>query len=265
MARARTLGVASWSNHMTHRFVPFAAAAVLLLAGGCSDDVVCPEVVQDGVVPHISASATQGSNGRAEWTYAEVVCSADPLPSLLIAFINGRELSGIEASGDLGLVRSLDDDVIVWQPGTACSLEVTTDYGYATATAVVPEAPLVSTPAALTIGDTLRLEWPAAEGANYYRVTGVFTEDPIAAGRDNRDVLAFLTTTQDTTAAFTTDSITSPGEFSGVVEAVAGPFPQGGTEGNISGDGWGFFTLRYSDVGSAFTVTLSDPRAPGGH
>lgn len=249
---------------MTSRLVRFAAAAVLLLAGGCSDDVVCPDVVQDGTVPHISAHVMQGSDGRAEWTHAEVVCSADPLPSILIAFVNSRELAGVETSGELGLVRLLDDDVIVWQPGVVCSLEVTSDYGYATAMAVVPEAPLVSAPAALTIGDTLRLEWPAATGADYYRVTGMFIDSPASADRDDRDALAFLVTTRDTAAAFTTDSISSPGEFVGVVEAVAGPFPQGGTEGNISGDGWGFFTLLYSDVGSAFTVAMSDPRAPRG-
>ena len=266
VARARAFGVASWSNHMTRRFVPFAAAAaaVLLLAGGCSDDVVCPEGVQDGVVPHISAHVMQGSDGRAEWTHAEVVCSADPLPSILIAFVNGRELSGVGTSGDLALVRFFDQDVIVWQPGSVCSLEVTSDYGYATAAAAVPEAPLVSAPAALTIGDTLRLHWPAATGADYYRVMGTFTDSPVSADRGDRETLAFLTTTRDTAAAFTTDSIASPGEFVGVVEAVAGPFPQGGTEGNISGDGWGFFTLRYSDAGSAFTVALSDPRAPRG-
>jgi len=234
---------------------------MFLIAGGCSDDVVCPEGVQDDVLPHISAHATQGSDGRAEWTYAEVVCSADPLPSLLITFINGRELSGVETSGDLGLVRTLDDDVVIWQPGTRCSLEVTSDYGYATATVVVPEAPSVTAPAGIAIGDTLKIEWPAIGGADYYRVTGTFMEARGAVDPGDRDMLAFSVTTRDTTTAFTTDSIASPGEFLGVVEAVAGPFPEGGMEGNISGDGWGFFTMRYSDAGSVFTVTLSDPRA----
>jgi hypothetical protein len=226
--------------------------ALCLFAAGCSDDIVCPEAGQTDVLPHVTASVSQGIDARAEWAHAEVVCSADPLPSLLIAFINGREISGIETSGELGVVRTLDDDVVIWQPGARCSLEVTSDYGYATAAVTAPGATEVVTDAMISKGDTLRLSWGAADGADYYSVTAVYTEEGGGSS------LAILHTTRDTTAEFTTDSVTPPGEFTGLVESVAGPYPEGGTEGNVSGDGWGFFTMEYSDTGSAFVVAVSD-------
>jgi len=57
---------------------------------------------------------------------------------------------------------------------------------------------------------------------------------------------------------FLPESIVSTGVVSGFVATVAGPFPEGGAAGNISGDGWGFFSLRYLDSGSAFDITVSD-------
>jgi len=246
---------------MTRRLVSLvtAIAVSMTLVIGCSDDVVCPEPGPDAL-PHITACVVQGSDGRSEWSYAEVVCSADPLPSQFITSINGRDLIVAEPSGDLGLVANFDDDVIVWQPGVPCTLDVTTNYGYATADAVVPGAPAVEAPASISLGDPLAIVWSKATGADYYKLTATYVENEGGITRGARNTLAFVMTTRDTAATFTTDGFAIPGEFSGVVESVAGPFPAGGTEGNVSGVGWGFFTLRYSDSGSAFEVTVSDAR-----
>ena len=64
--------------------------------------------------------------------------------------------------------------------------------------------------------------------------------------------------TRDTFAVFLPESIVSAGVVSGLVMTVAGPFPESGAAGNISGDGWGFFSLRYQDSGSGFEVIVSD-------
>jgi hypothetical protein len=244
---------------MTRRLVPLVAAIAMsmTLVIGCSDDVVCPEPGPDAL-PHISASVVQGSDGRVEWTYAEVVCSADPLPSQFITSINGRDLIVADPSGDLGLVANFDDDVIVWQPGVPCELDVTTNYGYATAGVVVPDAPAVDAPAVIALGDPLTIVWSKATGADYYRLTATYAENEGGVTRGARNTLAFVMTTRDTAATLITDGFTLPGEFLGVVESVAGPFPEGGTEGNVSGVGWGFFTLHYSDSGSVFDVAVSD-------
>ena len=52
--------------------------------------------------------------------------------------------------------------------------------------------------------------------------------------------------------------ISSPGVLTGWVSSVAGAFPEGGAEGNISGVGWGFFTVSYSDDAGVFAVEVSD-------
>lgn len=248
---------------MTRRAVPFTvvAAVTIVIVGGCSDDLICPEVEPEDTTPYIRAVVAQRSGVGDESTHAEVVCTADPLPSLLIAFVNGRELPPVVPPGGLGLLASLDDDAVLWQPGTRCSLEVTTDYGYATAAVVMPDAAAVTAPAGISLGDSLRLVWGSVTGADYYEVSAVLVPDAGAVMRGfpgTRDTLALSATTRETFAVFLSASLTSTGVVSGFVETVAGPFPEGGAVGNISGDGWGFFTLRYLDPGSAFDVVVSD-------
>ena len=248
---------------MTRRAVLFTAlaAVAILIVGGCSDDLVCPEVEPEDTTPYIRAFVAQRSGVGDESTHAEVVCTADPLPSLLIAFVNGRTLPPVVPPNDLGLLAVLDDDMVLWQPGTRCSLEVTTDYGYATAGVVMPDAAAVTAPAAITLGDSLRLVWGGVTGADYYEVSAVLVSDaraPMRGFPSNRDTLALSATTRETFAVFLPGSITSTGVVSGFVETIAGPFPEGGAVGNVSGDGWGFFTLRYLDTGSAFDVVVSD-------
>jgi hypothetical protein len=240
--------------------IPVAVLAILgaaLVVSGCSDDLVCPEHVDTGPTPYISANVAQASTGDSGATHAEVVCTADTLPSLLIAFVNGRTIPPVVPPGGLALVAVLDDDLVLWQPGTVCSLEVTTDYGYATATAVMPEAAAVSAPEAISSGDTLTLFWSAATDADYYEVSAVLSPGAAAWARGNRDTLTLSRTTRETFAVFLPEDVSTAGTISGAVEAVAGPFPEGGAVGNVSGDGWGFFTLGYRDDGSAFEVVVS--------
>ncbi len=132
---------------MTRRITPFVAVAtaLVLLSAGCSDDIICPEPGPADTAPYISAQVVQSSDGPDESTHAEVVCTADPLPSSLIAFINGRELPPVVPPDGLGLLAVLDDDTVLWQPGTWCLLEVAMeDYGHATATVVMPAAAAVT-------------------------------------------------------------------------------------------------------------------------
>lgn len=245
---------------MTCRITPFVAApvAIVLFVVGCSDDLVCPEPEP---TPYISAFVVQNPDGGDESTRVELVCTADPLPSNLAAYVNGRALpAGVGPDGH-GLVATLDADEVLWQPGTACLLEVSTNYGHAAATVTMPDAATVTGPAEISLGDSLKLVWRSALDADYYEVSAVLVPDACAAaGRalDSRDTLVLSATTRETFAVFLPESIVSTGVVSGFVEAVAGPFPEAGAAGNISGNGWGFFTLRYLDSGSAFNVVVSD-------
>ena len=60
--------------------------------------------------------------------------------------------------------------------------------------------------------------------------------------------------------ALTVDAAEIPfaGTIRGYVEAVAGPFPETGSVGNVGGAGWGFFTIAYHDAASAFEVIVAD-------
>lgn len=243
------------------RITPLVAAAIAmaLLTCGCSDDLVCPEL--PGTLPYISALVVQGSSGEAGTTHAEVVCTADPLLSTLITFINGRELHVVVPSHGFDIVATVDDDLVLWQPGVRCSLAVTTNYGFATAAVVVPSAAVVSAPAEIFLGDELELLWESVDDADYYVVSAVLISDdgaPVRGAAGGRDTLALSLATRDTFAAFPAKDFTSAGVVSGLVEAVAGPFPESGAAGNISGDGWGFFTLHYQDAGSTFEVVVSE-------
>ena len=244
---------------MTRRISPLVAVAtaLVLLVAGCSDDLVCPEPEP---TPYISAFVVQNPDGGDESTHVELVCTADPLPSNLAASVNGRTVpAGVSPDGH-SLLATLDADEVLWLPGTACLLEVSTDYGDAAATVFMPDAATVTEPAEISLGDTLKLVWRSAADADYYEVSAVLVPGACAAagrGLASRDSLALSATTRDTFAVFLPESIVSTGVVSGFVEAVAGPFPEAGAAGNISGNGWGFFTLRYLDSGSAFDVIVS--------
>jgi hypothetical protein len=246
---------------MIRRITPLVAVAITtaLLVCGCSDDLVCPELV--GTQPYISAFVVQRSDGEGGSTHAEVVCTADPLPSELITFINGRELHVVVPPYGLGVLATVDDDLVLWQPGTRCSLAVTTNYGYATATEVMQDAAAVTALAEISLGDTLKLSWRSVANADYYEVSAVLISDAVPPGLgapSSLDTLVLSDATRNTFAVFLPGDIASTGVVSGYVMTVAGPFPEGGATGNISGDGWGFFSLRYRDSGSDFEVIVSD-------
>ncbi|MCK4510777.1 hypothetical protein KAW64_03510 [bacterium] len=245
---------------MTRRTCPpIAVAAIVFLIVGCSDDLVCPELQE---TPYISALIVQRSDNGDESTRVEVVCTADPVPSGFSAFINGERLPAVVRPDGLGYLATLDADEISWQPGRSCLLQVSTDDGNAGATLFVPEAPVVTEPVDISLGDSLKVLWRSAADADYYAVSAVLVQDAGAGaggGRGSRDdTLALSRATRETFVVFSANSIVAAGVVSGFVEAVAGPFPEAGAAGNISGYGWGFFTLRYVDSGSTFDVAVSD-------
>ena len=244
---------------MTLRISPLVAVAtaLVLLSAGCSDDLVCPEPEP---TPYISALVVQTSGGD-ESTHAEVLCTADPLLSGFTATINGRTLPAVVSPDGLGFLATLDVDDVLWQPGTQCLLQVATNYGQAAATVAMPAATTVTAPTEIALGDTLRLVWRSVADADYYEVSAVLVPDAGGLMRgawSSRDTLALSATTRETFAVFLPETIVSTGIVSGFVVTVAGPFPEGGAAGNITGVGWGFFTLRYRDSGSAFDVVVSD-------
>lgn len=239
---------------------PSLLVVAALLVGGCSDDLTCPELDPADVLPYISARVVQNADDRLGSTHAEVVCTADPLPSLLVAFVNGRELPDAGTTGDLSAVATLDDDVVVWQSGTRCSLEVTTNYGFATAGGFVPDAVVAVAPTEILLGDSLVVTWEKAAGADYYELSGTLAAGSGVLVSSGRDTVVLSATTRDTFVVFAPDVISFEGVAAGVVTAVTGPFPESGAEGNISGDGWGFFTLRFTDPGSSFSVTVAGAR-----
>ncbi len=242
---------------MMRRITPLVAAAIAtaLLACGCSDDLVCPELV--GTQPYISAFVVQRSDGEEGTTHAEVTCTADPFQLGLITSINERDLHIVERPGALDVLATVDDDVVVWPPGTSCVLDVTTNYGYATAEEVMPAAAEVTAPAEIFLGDDLELLWESVTNADYYIVSAVLATDESARVHGAPADWDTLMTTRETSALFSSEIFSAPGVILGFVVTVAGPFPEGGAAGNISGDGWGFFSLRYLDSGSAFDTTVS--------
>jgi hypothetical protein len=228
-----------------------AAALVLAAAAaGCSDDVVCPIDTAPDQTPFVSARVVEAALARGDTTWVQVYATADSLPTLLFVSINDRQIDSVTVDEDFGLVVSLEEDVIVWQPGTRCSLKVTTNYGFATSSEVIPSGFAVAAPGTVLLGEPLVLRWSPADDADYYRIRWL-----LEGGGEGSEIAA---TVRDTSVTVEPEDIASAGTIRGHVEAVAGPFPQTGTEGNIGGAGWGFFTTAYRDPASAFEVTVAD-------
>jgi hypothetical protein len=224
-------------------------AGLAAALAGCTDDVVCPDGSLNARL-YVSATVVETRGVEGESASGAVFCSADTLPVFLIASVNGREFPEVVSSGTLGLTATLEDDAVAWQPGAACSLKVTTDYGVARACVVVPGSFAVSAPETIGLGEALTLSWTASPAADYYTVVAT-----LAGGRA-ADTVSLLATTRDTTVTIAASDITMAGVVSGRVRAVAGPFPDGGAAGNVTGAGWGFFTVAFSDTAGAFTVTV---------
>jgi hypothetical protein len=235
---------------------------------GCSDDVVCPDLTPQAAV-YVSAQIVVRASSTPA-TSVSVSATADPLFSLLAAYINSTRLTEVHDDG-LGLVATLEDDGVLWQPGELCSLKVTTDYGFATSALTLPGAPISQAPVSVAPGETLIVTWNRAPGADYYRISASFIDAAYApvgaahiptdtgrrpAGAVRHEEL-FSAAITETCYTCVVDSLASSGVIAGTVDAVAGPFPQSGTEGNIDGDAWGFYTVSYADTGSLFSVQVS--------
>jgi hypothetical protein len=241
------------------------ACMTLIVLAACSDDVVCPDIAPQANV-YVSARIEERSSATTGTT-VRVAATADPLLSLLAVFVNETQLTDVEADG-LDLVASLDDGDVLWQPGTRCSLRVTTNYGFATSGLTVPEAADVQAPPSVAPGETLTISWSSAGGADYYMVAARLTGTdlrkhgalPGSGPADQREEL-FSVATTGTVYAYVVPIDAPAGVVSGTVDAVSGPYPQSGQEGNISGDAWGFFTSSYGDSGSGFSVQISLPGA----
>jgi hypothetical protein len=143
----------------------------------------------------------------------------------------------------------------VWQPGTQCSLKVTTNYGFAAASEAVPSGFAVTAPETVLLGAPLTLTWTPADGADYYTVTATLDDGGIGSG--------IAAAVRETTVTIAPEAIPSAGVVLGCVVAVAGPFPEIGSGGNIDGAGWGFFTVAYHDQASVFEVTVADTGGGG--
>jgi hypothetical protein len=235
------------------RSVGVAFLAILLpliaLTVGCTDDVVCPDPGGSAGGPYISATVSESVTNGGEATSVTVFCSADPLPNLFVVYISDTELSNVGPADEPGIVATLDESQLLWQPGTGCSLKVTTEYGFASAGGVVPRQFVVDAPDTIELGETLPLTWHPSAGADYYVVSFL-----VAGASDTVTVRETLT---DTSVTFGPSIITSAGDVTGHVTAVAGPLPDGGAHGNVSGAGWGFFTVAYYDTMSVFRTIVS--------
>lgn len=230
---------------------------VAMSLASCSDDIVCPD---DTIIvaPAITASVVESRLAGGDRTSVDVHCVADPLPNDFAVFVSGRQIDDIELVTPLALRAMLEDDDIVWQHGLDCSLRVITDVGVATAIEPVPGAFAVEPPADITVADTLSLSWAPADDADYYTVRCV-----IRSARD--DSLVLKRSVVDTTISFSPDEITLPGPASGWVRATAGPLPDGGTDGNVTGEGWGFFTVSYYDSLCLFEFSVADTATTSPH
>ena len=226
------------------------AGAVAASVGGCSDEVVCPGV-GDARDPFIAGSVVARSGARGDSTSVSVFCSADPLPGLFVVSVNGAAIEDISVAEPPGLLARLEADEVVWAPGTSCTLRVTTEYGFASATATVPGDVSVSADQEVTLGDTLTINWTAADGADYYRVETALTD-----GDGTTADWSMLTA--DTTTAVPPDELPFAGTLSGRVSAISGPFPDDGSDGNVTGAGWGFFTIEYGTAGTDFEASVVD-------
>jgi hypothetical protein len=221
------------------------ALILTALVTGCADDVVCPGVGEPDIEAFVTARVVEAAGAPRDTTWVEVHATADTLPTLLFASVNDRQIDDV-AVDELGLSVSLEDDAVIWQPGTICSLRVTTNYGFATSSEAVPSGSEVTAPDAITLGDSLALAWTSAVGADYYVVRAALGGNEITA------------TVRDTAAIIEAVDIPVAGTMRGHVEAVAGPFPETGGGGNIDGAGWGFFRVAYHDSGSTFEVAVAD-------
>jgi hypothetical protein len=263
---AEQRGLAPAQSGLVRAAVCLALAGCIAVTVGCSDDVVCP----DATSPYISARVKEVGAARAGSTYVEVYCSNDPLPGTFNVSVSERQLpEGTEAEDRLGLVTSLSDTLIVWQPGTNCLLEVTTEFGIASALETVPGTFEVDAPGTLSIDETLTLTWSESQGAAYYVVeawlatgaldphgTGEATVDPRGDGEPVLDIAV-----EGTSASFGPTELPGMGVLTGRVWAVTGPFPEAGAVGNVTGGGWGYLTVSYRDAGGEFEVVLEDDPA----
>lgn len=225
--------------------------ALVLAAAGCSDDVVCPDFSPEAL-PFVSASVEEHDDSTGTETEVSVFVTAAPLPYNLAVFVNGTGINTPGIAQEPGLLRTFSSDLVAWQPGLACSLSVTTNYGHATAGVTVPESPEVSAPAAITVGEPLPLEWPPVGDADYYRLTAMV----IVAAPPGTTELVYATS--ETSLVIGAQELGEAGTVTGHVAAVAGPLIESGAEGNVSGDGAGFFTVSYHGGSGEFDVVVSD-------
>lgn len=229
----------------------FALVATMLVAG-CSDDVVCT----DETTPYVVARVEEVGAGRAGSTDVEVYCSSDPRmsPSQIDASIAERQLSGpVEAPDQVGFLMTLADTQVVWQPGTSCLLEVTTEFGIASSQEVVPGSFEVTAPETTVLGELLTLSWTESTGADYYRVQAMLD------GPDGDSELDIAVA--GTSVSLDETELTSVGTLSGMVWAVSGRFPQSGAAGNVGGAGWGYYSIAYRDAAGEFEVVVLDSAA----
>lgn len=237
---------------MSRRVGVLALTVVVLAAGGCSDDVTCPDPDDAATKPFVRAFIRQTA-GEPDTTFATLTVGGDPVPTFVVASVNYREFEDADLVEGPLLYAELEDGVVIWQPGTPCTLRVSTDEGFARGSAVVPQAVTPTAPASIVLGDSLVVSWSPADDADYYALRAV-----LRAGSDS---LVVEMSVDDTTAVVAAGAITMAGDLTGAVAAVSGPPPEAGAQGNITGEGWGFFSVSYETGASGFSTTVLAPGA----
>ncbi len=175
-------------------------------------------------------------------------------PSFLSASIALRQLSDpVEAPDRVGFLMALSDTQVVWQPGTSCPLEVTTEFGIASSQEVVPGAFVVTAPQTTILGSQLTLSWTESTSADYYRLQATL-EGP--RGSSDLDIAI-----EGTSVSLNETEVPSTGTLSGRIWAVSGRFPQSGAAGNVAGEGWGYYSIAYRDTATEFEVAVIDSAA----
>lgn len=224
------------------------AAAVLL---GCSDDIVCPDQTR----PFVSAMVEQVSIGRSGATLVDVYVSGDPIPEVYAVSLNDRQLPDpVPATDPPGLVTSLAETTVVWPPGTDCVLSLANQYGIASAAETVPGAFEVSAPGTVQVGGEAAITWSASEDADYYLLEATLA-GATAGTTDVTEVVEGLSFDLDLSG------FSGAGLVTGRVSAVSGPLSTPGTPGNVTGEGWGFLNISYSDAGATINIVVSETGA----
>lgn len=165
-------------------------------------------------------------------------------------------INGIEPNNPYWCDFDYND--IVFQPGTACSLNVQVGDDHVSGIVHVPKKILLMEPAndAVVAGRDLVARWSDAHADQYDLYASYVYEDYNGRYVWRDTVLQNIRDTSATLTDFLPDQVLVRSWFYGYVEPMAsnGPPLVPGTPGNLSGDGGGFMWAYYYNYGSYFNL-----------